>query len=161
MSPLKIVLVAPRIPANVGNIARTCLALGAELHMVGPFGFSLDEKTLKRYSVGYFEESKPKVYVDPKSFWTQFTGGSIYFATKNGEEVYSDIRYESPSWLVFGNEEEGVSPDFWKPMPELKIVSCRIPTVSVRCLNLSVSVGVIGFEVQRQWNETLIQRGVG
>lgn len=161
MSGMKIVLVAPRIPANVGSAARTATALGAELHLVGPLGFHLDEKSLKRYSVGYFENLKPVIHVDFQDFWSNFSGGHVYLATSKGDQVHTQISYQAPAWLIFGNEEEGVPEKFWEPATEVKFVSCRIPTVSVRCLNLAVSIGVMGFEVQRQWNEMLREQGVG
>jgi tRNA (cytidine/uridine-2'-O-)-methyltransferase len=76
---------------------------------------------------------------------------TFYWATKNGSRVYTDLKYDKDAVLIFGNEEEGVPQNFWdfKGLPD--IVACRIPTVSVRCLNLATSVGIIGFEVYRQW----------
>lgn len=152
---LRIVLVEPRIAGNVGNVARTCLAAGAELHLVGPFGFILDEKRIKRASVNHWFELQPTIYSDGPDFWKRFESSKKtqwIFATKRGEEVFGELSFDQDVVLIFGNEELGVSPDFWKNsgVPD-KIVSCRIPTVSVRCLNLSVSVGILTFEVIRQW----------
>jgi tRNA (cytidine/uridine-2'-O-)-methyltransferase len=146
--------VAPRIAQNVGNIARTVTALGAELHLVGPLGFFLKKKDVDRASVGYFEDLQPIIYKDFADFWSRFERDSsteFYWATKNGSRVYTDLKYDKDAVLIFGNEEEGVPQNFWdfKGLPD--IVACRIPTVSVRCLNLATSVGIIGFEVYRQW----------
>lgn len=155
---MRIVLVAPRIPQNVGNIARTALALGAELSLVGPLGFIWNEsqasRVLKRSSVGYWPKERPHFFVDFQDFWARFPRHAqtqFIFATKRGQSDYSRISYTDDVVLLFGNEEEGIPESFWSfdGLPE--IVSCRIPTQSVRCLNLSVAVAVLGFEVQRFW----------
>jgi len=151
---LRIILVAPRIAANVGNIARTAEALGAELHLVGPFGFFLDEKTLRRTSVGHFDLQNCFIYRDAEDFWTRFEKAEMtcfYWATKRGESIYTQLEYSLDSSLIFGNEEEGVDSNFWDFKGLAKIVSCRIPMQTVRCLNLATSVGIIGYEVFRQW----------
>ncbi len=158
---LKIVLVSPRIAANVGNVARTCKALGAELHLVGPLGFFLDPKHVKRSSVGYWEEVQPLVHRDAQAFWSFMEEKSPrtawYWATKNGSSLHYDQDYRADVGLIFGNEEEGVDPSFWKFESKSKglpgIVSCRIPMCEVRCLNLATSVGIIGYEVVRQWHK--------
>lgn len=153
---LRIVLFSPRIPGNVGNIARTALAAGAELHLVGPLGFRIDEKSLRRSSVNHWFELKPTIYRDSSHFWETFDfneSTQLIFATKNGESLFGEQKFEQTDVaLFFGNEEKGIPEQFWKDSGrELNIVSCRIPTVSVRCLNLSVSVGILAFEVVRQW----------
>lgn len=161
---MRLVLVAPRIAGNVGQVARSALALGAELHLVRPFGFHLDEKSLKRASVGYWEELRPVVYRDFLDFWEKvevFEKTSIFWATKGGKSIYSEQHFGDDVMLIFGNEEEGVSNKFWdfKDLPE--VVDCKIPTVGVRCLNLAASVAVFGFEVRRQWaSEPLLKTGV-
>jgi|GEM_PF-630515 len=157
-SQLRIVLVAPRIAANVGSIARTCSALGAELHLVRPFGFFLNEKEIRRASVGYWQDLQPVIYRDFEHFWKEFPGGpncQILWATKRGEAVYSEQSFSKDVLLIFGNEEEGVPKNFWEFSGLRQIVACRIPTLTVRCLNLGVSVAVIGFEVIRQWGKRL------
>lgn len=157
MSPqLRCVLVAPRIAGNVGNVARTCLALGAELHLIRPFGFILDPVKLKRSSVGYWDDLKPEIYSDAGDFWGRFPYDSqtqFYWATKNGENLYFDESFQEDVVLIFGNEEEGVPQNFWDVQSLPHIVACRIPTASVRCLNLGVSVAIMGFEVLRQWSK--------
>ncbi|TVQ79886.1 MAG: tRNA (uridine(34)/cytosine(34)/5-carboxymethylaminomethyluridine(34)-2'-O)-methyltransferase TrmL [Bradymonadales bacterium] len=160
-SEMHLVLVAPRIPANVASVARTAMALGAKLHLVGPFGFRLDEKSMARASVGYFKEVDYQTYIDFDDFWKSAPVASYIFVTKRGDFDYSEISYSPPLCLVFGNEEEGVPPEFWEVPGAQKFVSCRIPTVSVRCLNLAVAVGILGFEVQRQWRLQRKIEGVG
>ncbi len=157
---LRIVLVAPRIAANVGNVARTAEALGAELHLVGPFGFFTDEKSLKRYSVGYFETLKPALYADATDFWSHFEKSDstqIFWATKHGNFVYTDCVFGKDTCLIFGNEEEGVADAFWpnnsNNFNSLPVATpCRIPMRDVRCLNLATSVGIMSYEVIRQWS---------
>ena len=111
MKRLRIVLVSPRIAGNVGNVARTCLAADAELHLVKPFGFIDDPKKLKRASVGYWDEIQSFTYRDADDFWERFPHDEntvFYWATKRGSEVYYKQNYVSDSVLIFGNEEEGV-----------------------------------------------------
>lgn len=160
MRRLSIVLVAPRIPANVGNIARTCLALQAELHLVGPFGFFFDNKQLRRGAVGYWAEVQTRRYVDSEEFWKGFPRNSstrFYWATKDGDQIYSDQKFGRDVCIIFGNEDEGVDPSFWNFKDLPNIAACRIPTHSVRCLNLANSAAIMGFEVQRQWGKQASQ----
>ena len=133
---LRIVLVCPRIAANVGNVARTCSALGAELHLVGPLGFQIDLKRLDRASVGYWEELKPVVYLDFNEFWSQFPRlpeTQFVFAEKDGSELYSELSYADDCVLIFGNEEEGVDPLFWKTesLPVIALVEFRCERYAV------------------------------
>ncbi len=152
-SEIHIVLVHPQIPDNVGNITRTALAMGAHLHLVGPFGFILDTRRLDRTSVGYWDELKPRIYADDAHFWRDFPRSEqthFYWVTKFGEQDYDTISYAVRSVLLFGSEDKGVPEIFWdfKALPP--IVSCRIPMLKVRCLNLATSVGIVGYEVLRQ-----------
>lgn len=153
---LRIVVVAPRIAANVGNIARTARALNAELHLVQPFGFIWDEKKAKRASVGYWEDLAPILYRDASDFWQRFPHTSetqFVFAEKDGEKLHFEMKYRNDCVLIFGNEEEGVDPYFWKHQSLPPISSCRIPMHKVRCLNVATSAGIVSYEVIRQWNE--------
>jgi tRNA (cytidine/uridine-2'-O-)-methyltransferase len=160
---LSIVLVNPRIASNVGSITRTALALGADLHLVAPFGFILDKKRLDRSSVGYWEKLNPTIYKDAADFWEKFPVSAkkglyrpetgYFFATKYGKSNHTECSFPEHSVLIFGSEDAGVPEKFWdfKGLPSIH--SCRIPTVEVRCLNLAVSVGILGFEAQRQQSE--------
>lgn len=151
---LRIVLVSPRIAANVGNVARTVTSLGAELHLVGPLGFILDEKKAKRAAVGYWEDLKPQIHRDADAFWRDFprnSGTQFVFVEKDGAEIYCDFEFAADTVLILGNEEVGVDPLFWKHESLPVISSCRIPMRHIRCLNLATSAGIVGYEVYRQW----------
>lgn len=158
---LRLVLVAPRIAANVGNAFRSAEALGAELSLVGPLGFHLTDKYLKRTSVGYWDDDQVKLYRDADHYWgeVEFNASTQFiFATKRGQVVYSEVHYAQDVVVLFGNEEEGIPEVFFDPKKLILqgiqpvVVACRIPMVGVRCLNLATSVGVMGFEIARQWN---------
>lgn len=156
MPRLRIVLVAPRIAANVASIARSVLGMAGELHLVGPFGFFPDVRRLDRASVGYWQSLQPVIYPDFADFGAKFeinASTQIIFATKRGTQDYSDRQYLDDVVLIFGNEEEGVPQKFWEVSGLANICACRIPTREVRCLNLGVSVAVMGFEVCRQWSK--------
>jgi tRNA(Leu) C34 or U34 (ribose-2'-O)-methylase TrmL len=114
----------------------------------------MHDRGLKRSSVGYWLDQEPERYVDAQDFWTRFSWTAdtqFIFATKNGDQDYAETKYSKDVVLIFGNEEEGVPKSFWNFEGLPAIVACRIRTQTVRCLNLSVSVAVIGFEVSRQW----------
>jgi tRNA (cytidine/uridine-2'-O-)-methyltransferase len=138
----------------VGNAARSASALNAELHIVGPCGFQWNEKKAKRASVGYWNEIHPLLYRDAQDFWSRVERGrdtQWIFAEKDGEFIYSEVCFGNDVVLFFGNEEEGVDPSFWKHESLPVISSCRIPMHKVRCLNLATSVGIVGYEIARQW----------
>jgi tRNA (cytidine(34)-2'-O)-methyltransferase len=157
MSRLRIVLVSPRIVANVGNAARTAASLNAELVLVKPFGFIWDESKLRRNSVGYWDRVQPTLYRDADDFWSRIECDSkteFVFVEKDGEEVYFDHSFGSDVVLIFGNEEEGVDSHFWQSKRAgQNLVSCRIPMSDIRCLNLATCVGILGYEVFRQWQQ--------
>ena len=150
---LRFVLVSPQIAANVGNITRTATALGAEIHLVRPFGFFLNHKDLKRGSVGYWESQVPEIYRDSEDFWSRFPvteQTQLIFATKGGDEIHYEVSYGSDVVLFFGSEDEGIPENFWQFKGLNTIRSCRIPMQQVRCLNLATAVGIMGYEVFRQ-----------
>ena len=129
MPQLNLVLVEPRIPQNTGNIARTCAATGARLHLVGPMGFSLDSAKLKRAGLDYWE------YLD---------------ITTKGRRVYSQERFPDRSWLVFGREDAGLPEELLLKHPQRCL---RLPMrQGLRSLNLSNTVAVAAYEVLRQWS---------
>ena len=107
-----IVLVAPEIPANTGNVGRTCVVTGSRLHLVGPLGFSLDEKSLRRAGLGYWESLDVTVYAD----WDEFVekngvaadGARLHLLTKKARRTYAEARYADGDFLVFGCESVGL-----------------------------------------------------
>ncbi len=147
-STLNIVLVEPEIPQNTGNIARTCAATGARLHLVEPLGFRIDDRQLKRAGLDYWHFLDITYYKNLQDFFDRNAGPFYYFTTK-GQHVYSDISYPDGSYLVFGKETAGLPEELLVQHPE----SCvRLPMIGeARSLNLSNTVAVGAFEVLRQW----------
>ena len=151
---LNIVLVEPEIPQNTDNIARTCAAIGAKLHLVYPLGFSISEKQLKRAGLDYWDKLDIEEHMDFKSFLEKYKPeeNEMYFVTTKGQHVYSDAKYdkEKEVYLLFGKETKGLPEDILKKYIEKTI---RIPMrQDLRSLNLSNSVAIVAYEVFRQVN---------
>lgn len=150
MPVLNIVMVEPEIPQNTGNIARTCAATGARLHLVKPLGFQLDDKNLKRAGLDYWHLLNVTCYESISDFFSKNTGAFYYFSTK-GQHVFSDVSYPDGCYLVFGKETAGLPEKLLYENPDTCV---RIPMLndpSARSLNLSNSVAVGVYEVLRQW----------
>lgn len=145
---INIVLLEPEIPANTGNIGRTCVATGARLHLIEPLGFSLSEKALKRAGMDYWSELDVTTYVDYENFLTRNPDAKLYFATTKGRHIYSDAHFEDNCYLVFGKESAGIPEEILKEHPDTCV---RIPMIGeTRSLNLSNSVAVVLYEALRQ-----------
>lgn len=145
---INIVLLEPEIPANTGNIGRTCVATGTRLHLIEPLGFSLSEKALKRAGMDYWSELDVTTYVDYADFLTRNPDAKLYFATTKGRHIYSDAHFEDNCYLVFGKESAGIPEEILKEHPDTCV---RIPMVGeTRSLNLSNSVAVVLYEALRQ-----------
>lgn len=145
-----IVLVEPEIPANTGNIARTCAATGTTLHLVRPFGFSLDDKQLKRAGLDYWHLLDIHYYDSFKEVLDANPSSPFFFATTKGGNVYSERNFPDGSFLVFGKETKGLPEDLLREHNENCI---RIPMVEgARSLNLCNSVAIVLFEALRQHN---------
>lgn len=145
---INIVLLEPEIPANTGNIGRTCVATGTRLHLIEPLGFSLSEKALKRAGMDYWPELDVTTYVDYADFLTRNPDAKLYFATTKGRHIYSDAHFEDNCYLVFGKESAGIPEEILKEHPDTCV---RIPMVGeTRSLNLSNSVAVVLYEALRQ-----------
>lgn len=149
MPVLNIVLVEPRIPQNAGNVARTCAVTGARLHLVGPMGFTIDDRKLKRAGLDYWHQLDITYYQDYADFSGKNSGPFFYFTSK-GLNRHTDVRYPDGAYLVFGREDAGLPESLLVQHPE----SCvRIPMRrGERCLNLSNSVAVGVYEALRQWD---------
>jgi len=146
---LNVVLVEPEIPQNTGNIARSCVLTRSTLHLIRPLGFSVDDKQLKRAGLDYWQYLDIKYYDNLDQFYKQYEGARFFYATTKAKNTYSDIRYESGDFLIFGKETCGLP----REIVEKNIDSCiRIPMVkeSLRSLNLANSVNIIMFEALRQ-----------
>ncbi len=149
MKQLNLVLVEPQIPQNTGNIARTCAATGARLHIVKPMGFTIDDKKLKRAGLDYWHLLDITYYDNLEDFFSKNEGPFYYFTTK-GQHIYSDVEYPDKIYLVFGREDAGLNEKLLFEHPQ----SCvRVPMIGeARSLNLSNTVALAAYEVLRQWN---------
>jgi tRNA (cytidine/uridine-2'-O-)-methyltransferase len=145
---LHVVLVEPEIPQNTGNISRTCAATGSVLHLIGPLGFSLDDKHLKRAGLDYWSLLDVRYYNSYSEFESKNINGSKYYVTTKAKRCYTDISYESDCYIVFGKETAGLPISLLKAKTERCI---RIPMVDeARSLNLSNSVAIVVYEALRQ-----------
>jgi tRNA (cytidine/uridine-2'-O-)-methyltransferase len=156
--PLNIVLVEPEIPQNTGNIVRTCAAIGANLHMVRPLGFSVEDKYLKRAGLDYWNDVNIKYYDSFIELKQLFPEKEFYFASTKAKYSYTEIKYDEECFLVFGKETAGLPEEL---LLENKENCIRIPMRNnIRSLNLSNSVAVIAFEAIRQQGFTgLVDEG--
>lgn len=145
---LNIVLFEPEIPANTGNIGRTCVATNTRLHLIEPLGFRLDEKSLKRAGMDYWKELDVTTYIDYQDFMEKNPGVKIYMATTKSPNLYTDVHYEPDCYIMFGKESAGIPEEI---LIHHKEDSIRIPMVGdIRSLNLGNSVAIVLYEVLRQ-----------
>ena len=145
---LNIVLYEPEIPANTGNIGRTCVATNTRLHLIEPLGFSLEEKQLKRAGMDYWKELDVTTYVNWEDFCQKNPDAKIYYATTKAKHVYSEVNYEADCYIMFGKESAGIPEEILKENPDTCV---RIPMVGeTRSLNLSNSVAIVLYEALRQ-----------
>ena len=145
---LNIVLFEPEIPANTGNIGRTCVATGTRLHLIEPLGFRLDEKSLKRAGMDYWKDLDVTTYIDFDDFMSKNPDAKIYMATTKAPNVYTDVSYEPDCYIMFGKESAGIPEEI---LVSHKKDSIRIPMVGdIRSLNLGNSVAIVLYEALRQ-----------
>lgn len=138
------------MPANTGNIGRTCVAAGARLHLIEPLGFKLNEKMLKRAGLDYWDKLDVTVYDDYADFQKKNPGAKIYMATTKAQKTYCDVSYEDDCYIMFGKESAGIPESILQKYPETSI---RIPMIGdTRSLNLSNSVAIVLYEALRQNN---------
>ncbi len=149
MAVLNIVLIEPEIPQNTGNIARTCAATGARLHLVEPMGFKVDDKKLKRAGLDYWYLLDITYYKDIDDFFQKNIDGKFFYFSTKADKTYADIEYPDNAYLVFGKETKGL-PE--KLLYDNHDTTVRIPMIDdARSLNLSNAVAVGVYEVLRQW----------
>ena len=147
---LNIVLFEPEIPANTGNIGRTCVATNTRLHLIEPLGFRLNEKNLKRAGMDYWNDLDVTTYINYEDFLEKNPNAKIYMATTKAKNVYTDVKYEPDCYIMFGKESAGIPEEILVDHPDECV---RIPMVGdIRSLNLGNSVAVVLYEALRQNN---------
>lgn len=148
MAKLNIVLYEPEIPANTGNIGRTCVATGTRLHLIEPLGFHLTEKAVKRAGMDYWPQLDVTRYINYQDFLEKNPGAKIYMATTKAQKVYTEVKYEPDCYIMFGKESAGIPEEILKANPDTAV---RIPMVGdTRSLNLGNSAAIILYEALRQ-----------
>ncbi|MGL4363486.1 MAG: tRNA (uridine(34)/cytosine(34)/5-carboxymethylaminomethyluridine(34)-2'-O)-methyltransferase TrmL [Cellulosilyticaceae bacterium] len=156
MSLMNIVLHEPEIPQNTGNIARTCAATGAKLHLIEPLGFSLDEKQLKRAGLDYWNLLDVTTYKNFEEFLQKNNNPVVYMATTKSKQTYVDVKYDENSFIMFGKESKGIPEEI---LINYKSSAIRIPMrEEARSLNLSNAVSVVLYEALRQTEFALLQK---
>ncbi len=145
---MHIVLHQPEIPANTGNIGRTCVATGTSLHLIEPLGFRLDEKAIKRAGMDYWQHLDVNQYINYEDFKTRHPGAKIWYASTKAKHVYTDVTFGPDDFIMFGKESAGIPEEILLENEENCI---RIPMLSeIRSLNLSNSVAIVLYEALRQ-----------
>ena len=145
---MNIVLHEPEIPANTGNIGRTCVATGTSLHLIKPLGFDISDKAVRRAGMDYWKELDLHVYENFEEFVEKNPGARIYMATTKARKAYTEVEYKGNDFIMFGKESAGIPEEILVKYEE---TSVRIPMIGeIRSLNLSNSVSVILYEALRQ-----------
>ncbi len=147
---MNIVLHQPEIPANTGNIGRTCVAAGARLHLIEPLGFRLSEKEIKRAGMDYWAQLDVRRYVNYDGFLEQNPNAKLWYVTTKAKQVYTEAAFGPDDYLMFGKESGGIPEEILVEHPQRCI---RIPMLdTIRSLNLSNSVAIVLYEALRQNN---------
>ncbi|MGI6084399.1 MAG: tRNA (uridine(34)/cytosine(34)/5-carboxymethylaminomethyluridine(34)-2'-O)-methyltransferase TrmL [Acetivibrionales bacterium] len=145
---VNIVLVEPEIPQNTGNIARSCAATGAALHLVGPLGFSIEDRYLKRAGLDYWKYIELKYYDNLQEFFDSNKGADFFYCTTKAKKAYHEIEYTEGCFLLFGKETKGLPEALLKENYDKCL---RIPMLdNIRSLNLSNSVAIVLYEALKQ-----------
>ncbi len=145
---MNIVLLEPEIPANTGNIGRTCVATGTKLHLIKPLGFSTDDKAIKRSGLDYWDKLDVYYYENFDDFLEQNNYPKIFMATTKALKTYADVSYDKDSYIMFGKESKGIPEDI---LIKNKETCIRIPMLKeYRSLNLSNAVAIVLYEAIRQ-----------
>jgi tRNA (cytidine/uridine-2'-O-)-methyltransferase len=148
MNRINIVLHEPEIPQNTGNIARTCAAIGASLHLIRPLGFTIDDKKLKRAGLDYWHLLDITYYDGLDDFFAKHPDANVYYYTTKAPRAYTEITYPDPVFIMFGKESKGLPEELLRENYEHCV---RIPMRDgLRSLNLSNSVAVAAYEILRQ-----------
>jgi tRNA (cytidine/uridine-2'-O-)-methyltransferase len=147
-----VVLIEPEIPWNTGNIGRTSLGAGAELHLVGKLGFSLDDKEVERAGLDYWEKVKLRRHENWDHFLKSLPhGAAMYFFSTKGSKTLWEASFPKDAYLIFGKETAGFPKNFYEIYKE-KLYRIPQKEEAIRSLNLSTAVGIVLFEALRQTN---------
>ena len=145
---MHIILHQPEIPANTGNIGRTCVATGTALHLIEPLGFRLDEKSIKRAGMDYWEHLDVTRYMNFQEFQNRHPGAKIWYATTKAKRLYTEAAFRQDDYIMFGKESAGIPEEL---LVENEETCIRIPMLDeIRSLNLSNAVAVVLYEALRQ-----------
>ncbi|MGN0465746.1 MAG: tRNA (uridine(34)/cytosine(34)/5-carboxymethylaminomethyluridine(34)-2'-O)-methyltransferase TrmL [Lachnospiraceae bacterium] len=145
---INVVLLEPEMPANTGNIGRTCVATGTRLHLIEPMGFSISDKMVKRAGLDYWDKLDVRTYINFEDFLEKNSNAKIYMATTKSKQTYTDVSYEEDCYIMFGKESAGIPEEI---LLENKENCIRIPMLpQIRSLNLSNSVSIVVYEALRQ-----------
>jgi len=145
---INIVLLEPEMPANTGNIGRTCVACGAKLHLIEPLGFVINDKSVKRAGMDYWPKLNVERYINFSDFLEKNNNPKIYMATTKARKKYTDVAYEEDAYIMFGKESAGIPEEI---LVNYEDTCIRIPMLDeIRSLNLSNSVAIVLYEALRQ-----------
>lgn len=145
---MNIILHEPEIPANTGNIGRTCVATGTTLHLIKPLGFDISDKAVRRAGMDYWKDLALFVYEDFDDFVSKNPNARIYMATTKAKKAYTEVIYEENDFIMFGKESAGIPEEI---LIKYEDTSVRIPMIGeIRSLNLSNSVAIMLYEALRQ-----------
>ena len=150
MAKINIVLHEPEIPQNTGNIARTCAATGAALHLIRPLGFAIDDRKLKRAGLDYWHQLDITYYDGLDDFYAKNPDAEVYYFSTKAPHLYTEIEYPNPVYIMFGKETKGLPEELLHNNPNRCV---RLPMrEGLRSLNLSNSVAIAVYEILRQGN---------
>lgn len=153
---MHIILHQPEIPANTGNIGRTCVATGTTLHLIEPLGFHLDEKSIKRAGMDYWDKLDVTRYINFEEFQAKHPDAKIWYATTKAKRLYTEASFGNNDYIMFGKESAGIPEEL---LVEHEETCIRIPMLTeIRSLNLSNAVAVVLYEALRQNQFTGMQR---
>lgn len=145
---MHIVLHQPEIPSNTGNIGRTCVATGSGLHLIEPLGFRLDEKSIKRAGMDYWDQLAVTRYINYREFLEKHPGAKIWMATTKAKRLYTEVCFGMDDFIMFGKESAGIPEEI---LVENEETCIRIPMLDdIRSLNLSNAVAIVLYEALRQ-----------
>ena len=148
MAKINIVLHEPEIPQNTGNIARTCAATGAALHLIRPLGFAIDDRKLKRAGLDYWHQLDITYYDGLDDFYAKNPAAEVYYFSTKAPHLYTEIEYPNPVYIMFGKETKGLPEELLHNNPDRCV---RLPMrEGLRSLNLSNSVAIAVYEILRQ-----------